>query len=58
MQVLCCFLRIPKLSCSEIKYVIANIKVVVLTGNVANHVVESLFDNILILIDDTALIQV
>lgn len=57
MQVLCCFLRIPELSCSEIKYVIANIKVVVLTGNVANHVVESLFDNILILIDDTALIQ-
>jgi hypothetical protein len=33
-------------------------KMAMLTGNVANHVVESLFDNVLILVDDTALIQV
>lgn len=33
-------------------------KVAMLTGNVANDVVESLFHSVLILVDDTTLIQV
>jgi hypothetical protein len=33
-------------------------KIAMLTGNVANDVVESLFYNVLILVNDTTLIQV